>query len=124
MQHIDECVNFPDSKWQDVIALNLSSSFYLTKHALPHMISKGWGRIVNIASVHGLVASVNKSAYIASKHGLLGFTKAIALECAKKGVTSNAICPGWVFTPLIEKQIEIIAKRDNLTTEQAAKKLV
>jgi 3-hydroxybutyrate dehydrogenase len=79
------------------------------------MLKHKWGRIVNISSVHGLVASVNKSAYVASKHGIVGFTKATALEYAKQGITSNAICPGWVFTPLIEKQIEIISKRDKIT---------
>lgn len=105
MQHIDEVKNFPDQKWQDVLALNLSSSFYLTKQALPHMLKNNWGRVINISSVHGIVASANKSAYVAAKHGLIGFTKATALEYAKKGITSNAICPGWVLTPLIEKQI-------------------
>jgi 3-hydroxybutyrate dehydrogenase len=105
MQFISEVKDFPDSKWQDVIALNLSSAFYLTKQALPHMLKNNWGRIINISSVHGIVASVNKSAYVASKHGIVGFTKATALEYAKKGITSNVICPGWVLTPLIEKQI-------------------
>jgi 3-hydroxybutyrate dehydrogenase len=81
--------------------LNLSSAFYVTKYALPSMIEGGWGRIINISSVHGLVASVNKSAYVAAKHGIVGFTKAVALEYAKKGITCNAFCPGWVFTPLI-----------------------
>jgi 3-hydroxybutyrate dehydrogenase len=114
MQHIDECINFPEAKWEQVIALNLSSAFYLSKYSLPHMQKSGWGRIVNIASVHGLVASVNKSAYVAAKHGIVGFSKALALENAKKGITVNAICPGFVLTPLIEKQIEIIAKRDNI----------
>ena len=88
------------------------------------MLQNGWGRIINISSVHGLVASANKSAYVAAKHGLVGFSKAVALEYAKKGITSNAICPGWVFTPLIEKQIKIIMQRDNLTFEQASDKLV
>jgi len=88
------------------------------------MQKAGWGRIINIASVHGLVASVNKSAYVASKHGIVGFTKAVALENAKKGITVNAVCPGFVLTPLIEKQIEIVAKRDNITIEQASKRLV
>ncbi len=105
IQHIDECVNFPENKWEQVIALNLSAAFYLSKYSLPTMIKAGWGRIINIASVHGLVASVNKSAYVAAKHGIVGFTKAIALEYAKKGITVNAICPGFVLTPLIEKQI-------------------
>lgn len=88
------------------------------------MLKNQWGRIINISSVHGLVASVNKSAYVSAKHGIVGFTKATALEYAKQGITSNAICPGWVLTPLIEKQIEIIAKRDNIDQETASKKLV
>lgn len=88
------------------------------------MIKAGWGRIINIASVHGLVASVNKSAYVAAKHGIVGFTKAIALEYAKKGITVNAICPGFVLTPLIEKQIQIIAQRDKISRDQAANELV
>ena len=79
MQHIDECINFPDEKWQEVINLNLSSCFYLTKYSLPSMVKNGWGRIINISSVHGLVASANKSAYVSAKHGLVGFSKAIAL---------------------------------------------
>lgn len=88
------------------------------------MIQAGWGRIINIASVHGLVASVNKSAYVAAKHGIVGFTKAIALEYAKKGITVNAICPGFVLTPLIEKQIQIVAEREKISRDEAAKKLV
>ena len=92
-----------------MLAINLSSAFYTTKIALPGMQQRKWGRIINIASVHGLVASVNKSAYVASKHGIVGFTKAAALENAKTGVTVNAICPGFILTPLIAKQIEIIA---------------
>lgn len=88
------------------------------------MLKNSWGRIINVSSVHGLVASANKSAYVAAKHGIVGFTKATALEYAKHGITSNAICPGWVLTPLIEKQIEIIAKRDNISIETASKKLV
>lgn len=88
------------------------------------MLKNGWGRIINISSVHGIVASANKSAYIAAKHGLVGFSKAIALEYAKKGITSNAICPGWVFTPLIEKQIKIIMERDKLSFDEASNKLV
>lgn len=88
------------------------------------MVKNSWGRIINISSVHGLVASVNKSAYVSAKHGIVGFTKAIALEYAKKGITSNAICPGWVFTPLIEKQIKIISERDKISFEEASNKLV
>lgn len=91
--------------WEKVVGLNLSSNFYTVKAVLPQMKQRGWGRIINIASVHGLVASVNKSAYVAAKHGLVGFTKAVALENAGTGVTCNVICPGWVLTPLIQKQI-------------------
>ena len=101
IQHIDKVEEFPEEKWEQVIALNLSSNYYTTKYAISQMKERGWGRIINIASVHGLVASVNKSAYIAAKHGVVGFTKATALENAKTGVTINAICPGWVLTPLI-----------------------
>ena len=93
--------------WEKIIALNLSSAFYTTKHALPGMIERKWGRIINVASIHGLVASVNKSAYIAAKHGIVGFSKAVALENAKNGVTCNSICPGFVLTPLVQRQIEI-----------------
>ena len=124
IQHIDICEEFPDAMWEKVIALNLSSAFYATKHALPGMKQRGWGRIINIASVHGIVASANKSAYIAAKHGLVGFTKATALENAKAGVTINAICPGWVLTPLIQKQIEIIKDRDGISLEEATRSLV
>lgn len=124
IQHIDECKNFPEHKWEEVIALNLSSAFYVTKYALPSMLEGGWGRIVNISSVHGLVASVNKSAYVAAKHGIVGFTKAVALEYAKKGITCNAVCPGWVFTPLIEKQIKIISEREKVSFDEAYVKLV
>lgn len=124
MQHIDSVHNFPDAKWNDIINLNLSSCFYLSKSAIPDMLKRGWGRIINISSVHGLVASVNKSAYVAAKHGLVGFSKAVALEYAKQGITSNTICPGWVYTPLIEKQIEIIASRDKITFDEASKRLV
>jgi 3-hydroxybutyrate dehydrogenase len=108
MQHIDKVEEFPDELWEKVISLNLSSNFYTTKNVLPQMKKNGWGRIINIASVHGLVASVNKSAYVAAKHGLVGFTKAVALENAQSGITCNAICPGFVLTPLIQKQIDII----------------
>ena len=114
----------PMRNGKTVISLNLSAAFYLSKYSLPSMQKNGWGRIINIASVHGIVASVNKSAYVAAKHGIVGFTKAIALENAKKGITVNAICPGWVLTPLIEKQIDIIAKRDNMNFEEASQKLV
>lgn len=96
----------------------------MAKYSLPSMVKNGWGRIINISSVHGLVASMNKSAYVSAKHGVVGFSKAIALEYAKKGITSNAVCPGWVFTPLIEKQIKIISERDNISFQEASDRLV
>ena len=110
--------------WEKVVGLNLSSNFYTTKAVVSQMKQRKWGRIINIASVHGLVASVNKSAYVAAKHGLVGFTKAVALETAGSGVTCNVICPGWVLTPLIQKQIDIIRERDGLSNDQATHKLV
>jgi 3-hydroxybutyrate dehydrogenase len=117
MQHIDSVENFPEDIWEKVISLNLSSAFYGTRYALPPMKQRGWGRIINIASVHGLVASVNKSAYVAAKHGIVGFTKACALENARAGVTINAICPGFVLTPLIQKQIDIIRDKRGISNE-------
>ena len=123
MQHIDKVEDFPEEIWEKVLAINLSSAFYTTKYALPGMKQRQWGRIINIASVHGLVASVNKSAYIASKHGVIGFTKAVALENAKIGVTANAICPGFILTPLIAKQIEIIAEKKSISFDEATEVL-
>jgi 3-hydroxybutyrate dehydrogenase len=99
---IDE---FPTEKWDQIIAINLSSAFHTTASALPHMRAKGWGRVINIASAHGLTASPFKSAYIAAKHGVVGLSKTTALECAGQGITCNAICPGYVLTPLVEAQI-------------------
>jgi 3-hydroxybutyrate dehydrogenase len=124
MQHINKIEEFPDEMWEKVIALNLSSAFYTTKAVIPCMHFRKWGRIINIASVHGHVASLNKSAYVAAKHGLVGFTKATALENAKFGVTANAICPGWILTPLIQKQIDIIAAKNGVSLDQAADTLV
>ena len=100
IQHVAPVQDFPVEKWDAIIAINLSSAFHTTRLALPGMLSRGWGRIVNIASVHGLVASAQKSAYVAAKHGLVGFTKSVALETATAPVTVNAVCPGWVLTPL------------------------
>jgi 3-hydroxybutyrate dehydrogenase len=105
IQHTATVEAFPIEQWDKVIAINLSGAFYLMQAALPAMKAKGWGRVVNIASAHGLVASASKSAYVAAKHGLLGLTKVAAIECANAGVTVNAVCPGWVLTPLVEKQI-------------------
>ena len=105
IQHTAPVEEFPPERWAAIIAVNLSSSFYTIHHALPFMRQSGWGRIINIASVHGLVASANKAAYVAAKHGLVGLTKVVALETAGCGITSNAICPGWTRTELIEPQI-------------------
>lgn len=105
IQHTAPVEEFPPDRWAAIIAINLSSSFYTIHHAVPHMRQRGWGRIINIASVHGLVASANKAAYVAAKHGLVGLTKVTALETAGSGITSNAICPGWTRTELIEPQI-------------------
>ncbi len=110
LQHVAPVEEFPVETWERLVRVMLFGAFYLTRAALPHMYAKGWGRIVNIASVHGLVASPYKSAYVAAKHGLVGFTKAVALEAAEKGVTVNAVCPSYVRTPLVEKQIADQAK--------------
>ena len=112
VQHVAPIEYFPDDEWDRVIAINLSGVFHCTKAAIPAMRRAGWGRIVNIASAHGLVASAQKAAYVAAKHGVLGLTKVAALELAGSGVTVNAICPGWVRTPLVEAQLESRAARD------------
>lgn len=109
--------DFPDEKWEAIIAIDLSASFYAIKAVLPGMQQRDFGRIINIASAHGLVASVNKVAYVSAKHGLLGMTKVVALENAEQNITCNAICPGWVDTPLVRKQIRDRA-RENGTTEE------
>jgi 3-hydroxybutyrate dehydrogenase len=119
IQHVAPIQNFPPEKWDAVIAINLSSAFHLVRVTLPQMLERNWGRIINIASAHGLVASVDKVAYVAAKHGLVGLTKVVALETARTGVTCNAICPGWVLTPLIRQQIEAKAEREGLPFEQA-----
>lgn len=119
MQYVAPIQDFPKEKWDTLLAVNLSSAFYLIKAFLPNMQKNGWGRVINIASAHGLVASANKSPYVASKHGLIGLTKAVALENAGNGVTCNAICPGWVLTPLVQKQIEKRANAQGITIEQA-----
>ncbi|MEP3442989.1 MAG: 3-hydroxybutyrate dehydrogenase [Sulfitobacter sp.] len=118
IQFVSPVEDFPDERWQAIINLNLSAAFYTTKAAVPGMKKRGWGRIINIASAHGLVASPFKSAYVAAKHGIVGFTKTIALETAEHGVTVNAICPGYVWTPLVEKQIPDTAKARGMTEEQ------
>ena len=119
IQHVANIDEFPVEKWDAIIAINLTSAFHTTRLALPHMKARNWGRIINLASVHGLVASAGKSAYAAAKHGLVGFTKATALETAKTGITCNAICPGWVLTPLVQKQVDARAERDGLSNEAA-----
>lgn len=151
IQHISIVEDFPDNQWwvvlrvssragvqlssrrvsvhstprrEKVIAINLSAAFYTCKAALPAMKAKGYGRVINIASVHGLVASANKSAYVTAKHGLVGFTKALALENAGTGVTANAICPGWVWTPLVERQVQLRAEQKGLSFEAAKKDLL
>ncbi len=124
IQHVASVPEFADEKWDDVIAINLSSSFHTIKAALPAMQSQGYGRIINIASVHGLVASANKAAYVAAKHGLIGLTKVVALENAAKNITCNAICPGWVLTPLVQAQIDARAKAQGISVADAEKGLL
>ena len=119
IQHVSPVESFPVERWDAIIAINLSSVFHATRLALAPMKAHGWGRVINIASVHGLVASADKSAYVAAKHGVVGFTKAVALEAATSGVTVNAICPGWVLTPLVQKQIDARAERDAIPETQA-----
>jgi len=124
IQHTAPIEEFPVEKWDAILALNLSAVFHATAAALPHMKQQGWGRIINIASAHGLVGSVNKSAYVAAKHGVVGFTKVTALETGGTGITANAICPGWVRTPLVEKQITALAERNGTDQESAARELL
>jgi len=115
---------FPDDKWDAIIAINLSAAFHAIKAALPGMQKRNYGRIVNIASVHGLVASVNKAAYVAAKHGLVGLTKVVAIENGEHDITCNAICPGWVHTPLVQKQIDDNAKAQGISPEDATRKML
>jgi 3-hydroxybutyrate dehydrogenase len=124
IQHVARVENFPPEKWDAIIAVNLSSSFHTIRAALPAMKLKGWGRIINIASTHGLVASTHKVAYVAAKHGLIGLTKVMGIECADTGVTCNAICPGFVSTPLALAQVETKAKADNISMEDAGLLLI
>jgi 3-hydroxybutyrate dehydrogenase len=119
IQHIAKVVDFPEDRWDAVISINLSAAFHAAKAALPLMEAKGWGRIINIASAHGLVASGEKAAYVTAKHGLVGLTKVIAIETANSGVTCNAICPGWVLTALVQKQIEARAAAQGIPYQQA-----
>jgi 3-hydroxybutyrate dehydrogenase len=124
IQHVAPVESFPVDRWDAIIAINLSSAFHTTRLVLPQMRKNNWGRIINIASVHGLVASADKSAYVAAKHGVVGLTKSVALETAQTGVTCNAICPGWVLTPLVQQQVDARAARDQLDQEGAKKALL
>ena len=124
IQYISTVENFPTKEWKKVIDINLTSSFITSKTIIPVMKKNKWGRIINISSVHGLVASENKSAYVASKHGLIGLTKAIALELSKTKITCNAISPGWVLTPLVEKQIKKLASKNKTSVELEKKNLL
>ncbi len=124
IQHVANVEDFPVDRWDAIIAINLSSAFHTTRLAIPAMKAANWGRIINVASTHGLVASPQKSAYVASKHAIVGFTKSIALETATTGVTSNAICPGWVLTPLVQKQIDDRAAKGKISVDQAKRDLL
>lgn len=124
IQHTAAIEDFPPEKWEQVIAINLSSNFYAIRAALPQMKKRNWGRIINIASAHGLVASASKAAYVAAKHGVVGLTKVVALETARSGITCNAICPGWVLTPLVQKQVDDWAAREKISNEEAKMKLL
>lgn len=124
IQHTERTETFPTAKWDAIIAINLTAAFHTTQKALPSMQKCGWGRIVNIASVHGLVASLNKSAYCAAKHGIVGFTKVVAMENAEHGITANAICPGFVDTPLITEQIQQTAEREGINYDEARRNTV
>ena len=117
IQFVSPVEEFPPERWDAIIAINLSSVFHGTRAAVPGMKARNWGRIINIASAHGLVASPNKSAYVAAKHGVVGFSKSVALELAETGITVNSICPGFVLTPLVEKQIVDLAAQKNLPRE-------
>ena len=119
IQHVARVEDFPIEKWDAILAINLSAAFHTTRLAVPGMRRRNWGRILNIASAHGLVASAEKSAYVAAKHGIVGLTKSVALETASTGVTVNAICPGWVLTPLVQKQIDARAANEGLSVEKA-----
>jgi 3-hydroxybutyrate dehydrogenase len=124
IQHVAPVEDFPPEKWDQVLAINLSSAFHTTRLALPAMKKANWGRIINVASVHGMVGSAQKSAYVASKHAVVGLTKVVALENATTGITCNAICPGWVLTPLVQKQVDAIAAREKLSNEAATQQLL
>ncbi|MCO8249763.1 3-hydroxybutyrate dehydrogenase [Comamonas thiooxydans] len=124
IQHVAKVQDFPVEKWDAILAINLSSAFHTTRLALPAMQQANWGRIINVASVHGLVGSAEKSAYVAAKHGIVGLTKVTALENATTGVTCNAICPGWVLTPLVQKQVDAKAAAQGISNEDATRQLL
>jgi len=124
IQHVAHVEDFPVERWDAVIAINLSSAFHTSRLALPAMRAANWGRIINVASVHGLVGSAGKAAYVAAKHGVVGMTKVTALETATTGVTCNAICPGWVLTPLVQKQVDAKAAAQGLSNEEATRQLL
>lgn len=124
IQHTAAIADFPDDKWDQVIAINLSAAFHAMKAAIPGLKRAGWGRIINIASAHGLVGSPEKSAYVAAKHGIVGLTKVAALELANTGTTVNAICPGWVLTPLVQAQIDARASAQGVTADEVARRMV
>jgi 3-hydroxybutyrate dehydrogenase len=124
IQHVAPIEGFSTERWDAVIAINLSSAFHTTRLALPAMQAANWGRIINVASVHGLVASAQKAAYVAAKHGLVGLTKVTALENATRNITCNAICPGWVLTPLVQKQVDAKAQAQGISNEEATKQLL
>ena len=128
IQHVARVEDFPPERWDSIIAINLSSAFHTSRLVLPMMQAadggKGWGRIINVASVHGLVGSAQKSAYVAAKHGIVGLTKVTALENATSGITCNAICPGWVLTPLVQKQVDAKAQELGISNEEATRQLL
>ncbi|WP_280191244.1 3-hydroxybutyrate dehydrogenase [Delftia sp. PS-11] len=124
MQHVSPLLEFPAGKWDDLLAVNLSAPFHAIQACAPAMLERGWGRIINIASVSGLVGVARKPAYVASKHGLIGLTKSVALEFATTPVTCNAICPGWVLTPLVQAQIDALAAREQIGGDEARQQLL
>lgn len=124
IQHTSAVEQFERNEWDAIIAINLSSNFHAIRAVLPRMRQRNWGRIINIASVHGHVASINKAAYVAAKHGVIGLTKVVALETAKSGVTCNAICPGWVLTPLVQRQVDALAEREGVSVQEAKERLL
>ncbi|HWL04329.1 MAG TPA: 3-hydroxybutyrate dehydrogenase [Xanthobacteraceae bacterium] len=124
IQHVAPIQDFPPEKWDAILAINLSAAFHAIRIALPQMLARDWGRIINIASAHGLVASAQKVAYVAAKHGIVGVTKVVGLETAQTGVTCNAICPGWVLTPLVQKQIDDRAAHEGISVDDAKRDLL